>query len=187
MSLFVVGRLLLTWRVTPHAASHDISILGQRLSYPVANFDAVVVLAFAAMGLAVGAMTLRGTARELAAASAFSRRLAEPRPRPLSGALVIDDERPRAFCAGLFRPRVYIPSGAVALLDKTALNAVLAHEAHHARCRDPLRLAVSRVLAGALFFVPGLHELVRRQQALADPRRSLLRSSLAGPASWCWR
>jgi hypothetical protein len=86
----------------------------------------------------------------------------------LNDALVIDDERPQAFCAGLFHPRVYVSSGAVALLDQSALDAVLAHEAHHAHCRDPLRLAVGRILARALFFVPGLHELVRRQQALAE-------------------
>ncbi|MEA2145512.1 MAG: hypothetical protein QOG59_1099, partial [Solirubrobacteraceae bacterium] len=78
------------------------------------------------------------------------------------------DERPQAFCAGLINPRVYVSSGAVALLDEAALNAVLAHEVHHARCRDPLRLAVGRVLVRALFFVPGLAELVRRQQDLAE-------------------
>src|SRR5581483_10269130 len=61
-----------------------------------------------------------------------------------------------------------ISSGAVALLDEAALDAVLAHESHHARCRDPLRLAGGRVLARALFFVPGLTELARRQQDLAE-------------------
>jgi hypothetical protein len=54
------------------------------------------------------------------------------------------------------------------LLDETALNMVLAHDAHHARRRDPLPLAVGRVLARALFFVPGLDEPVRRQQGLAQ-------------------
>src|SRR5690348_15819526 len=37
-----------------------------------------------------------------------------------------------------------------------------------ARRRDPLRLAVGRVLSRALFFVPGIGELVRRQQSLAE-------------------
>jgi hypothetical protein len=113
-------------------------------------------------------MTILGSVRELAADRSFRRGLAASAPRPLNDALVIDDERPKAFCAGLFHPRVYVSSGAVALLDESALDAVLAHEAHHARCRDPLRLAVGRILARALFFVPGLHELVRRQQALAE-------------------
>ena len=72
------------------------------------------------------------------------------------------------FCAGLLRPRVYVSTGAVALLDDAALSAVLAHERQHARRRDPLRLAAGRVLARALFFLPGLGDLVERQQALAE-------------------
>jgi hypothetical protein len=168
LSVFVIGRLFLTWRVTPHAATHQISLLGQRLSYPVANVDALIVLALALAGLAVGALTAWGAVRELAATRTFERYLAAQAPRPWKGALVIDDERPQAFCAGLFNPRVYVSSGAVASLDRTALDAVLAHEAHHARRRDPLRFAVGRVLARALFFVPGLDELVRRQQNLAE-------------------
>jgi hypothetical protein len=166
LSLFVVWRLLLSWRVTPRAAAHHVSILGQRLSYPAANLDAIVILVLAAVGLVAVAMTILGSARELAADRSFRRGLAAA--RPLDAALVVDDERPQAFCAGLFHPRVYVSSSAVAMLDESALEAVLAHEAHHARCRDPLRLAVGRVLAHALFFVPGLHELVRRQQALAE-------------------
>jgi bla regulator protein blaR1 len=45
---------------------------------------------------------------------------------------------------------------------------VLAHEHHHACRRDPLRLAIGRVLARSLFFVPGVGELVRHQQSLAE-------------------
>lgn len=168
LSVFVIGRLFLTWRVSPRAASHHITLLGQRLSYPVANLDAFMVLALALAGLTVGAITVWGAVRELAAASDFERNLAARDAAPLKGALVIDDERPQAFCAGLLNPRVYISSGAVALLDEPALDAVLAHEAHHARRRDPLRLAVGRVLARALFFVPGLGELVRHHQDLAE-------------------
>jgi Zn-dependent protease with chaperone function len=168
LSVFVVGRLFLSWHVTPTAASHHISVAGQRLSYPVANFDAVVVLVLALAGLAVGAVTVLGAFRELRAARSFARWLAAQNPRPLRGAWVIPEDRPHAFCAGLLRPRVYVSSGAVALLDELALHAVLAHEAHHARCRDPLRLAVGRVLARALFFVPGLAALVRRHQELAE-------------------
>jgi hypothetical protein len=42
------------------------------------------------------------------------------------------------------------------------------HERHHALRRDPLRLATGRVLARALFFIPGLRELTRRQASLAE-------------------
>jgi hypothetical protein len=81
---------------------------------------------------------------------------------------VIDDERPESFCAGLWRPRVYITSGALARLDAPALSAVLVHERHHARRRDPLRLAASRVIARSLFFLPAVRDLRRGQLLLAE-------------------
>jgi Zn-dependent protease with chaperone function len=167
-SLLAVSRLIEVWRVAPATTSHEISIVGQTLSYPAANLAAVVVVALAALGLAVTAMTLAGAWRELAAARRFARSIRACAARPLGDAWVLPDERPRAFCAGLMRPRVYVSSGAVALLDEAALRAVLMHESHHASRRDPLRLAAGRVLARALFFVPGLGELVRRQEALAE-------------------
>jgi Zn-dependent protease with chaperone function len=179
-SMFVVSRLLEAWRVAPTAASHEVSIIGERLSYPAANFAAVVVLALALVGLAVTVLTVAGAVGEVLAARRFARALRNLTPRPFEGAWlsgvkrpigdawVIPDERPRAFCAGLIRPAVYVSSGAVALLDDAALGAVLAHERHHARRHDPLRLAAGRVGARALFFVPGLRELLRRQQSLAE-------------------
>src|SRR5581483_2680496 len=62
----VVWRLTETWRVTPAAASHRISVLGQRLTYPAANLGAVVVVGLALAGLAVIAIAASGAARELA-------------------------------------------------------------------------------------------------------------------------
>jgi BlaR1 peptidase M56 len=167
-SVFAISRLIEAWRVTPAATSHEISIVGQRLSYPAANLAAVVVVALAAIGLVAAAMTVAGAVRELAADRRFARSIRARDARPLGGAWVVPDERPRAFCAGLIRPRVYVSSGAVAVLDEPTLEAVLAHERHHASRRDPLRLATGRVAARALFFVPGLGELVRRQEALAE-------------------
>ena len=167
-AIFVLARLLESWRVTPHAASHQILILGQRLSYPAANIDAVVIVLLAVLGSVVTARALTGALREVRASRRFQRLLAQRAPRPLHGALLIADPQPLAFCAGLLRPRVYVSSGAVAILDEEALGAVLAHERHHARRRDPLRLAAGRVLARALFFLPELADLIERQQALAE-------------------
>ena len=167
-AIFVVARLLESWRVTSRAASHQISILGQKLSYPAANVDAIVIVLLAGLGLVVTARALAGAVRELQASRRFHRFLAGEQPQALHDALLIDDAQPRAFCAGLLRPRVYVSTGALSLLDDAALSAVLAHERQHACRRDPLRLAVGRVLARALFFLPGLGDLVERQQALAE-------------------
>jgi BlaR1 peptidase M56 len=167
-SLFVIFRLSQTWRVSPGATSHEFSILGRELSYPAANLPAVVVVVLALIGLVVILMMLAGAVRELVAAGRVRRRLRALAPRESGGVLVFADERPRAFCAGLLTPRVYLSTGALELLDEHALRAVVAHELHHARRRDPLRLAAGRVIARAMFFVPGMRDLGRRQSILVE-------------------
>jgi beta-lactamase regulating signal transducer with metallopeptidase domain len=165
---FVVLRMFETWRVSAHTVSHHIAILGQTLSYPAANLAAVIILLLASLGAVVTVLIVLGAARELVAARRFDRQLrAHDLPR-LGNALVIDDTRPHAFCAGLLTPRVYVTTGALEILDEPALAAVLAHERHHARRRDPLRLATSRVLARAMFFLPAVRELGRQQQTLVE-------------------
>ena len=166
--VLVFSRLVEKWRVSPHGASHQVAILGQTLSYPAANLAALLILALAFLGAVVTASALGGAAAELKAARRFNRRLTQAAGRQLAGATVIEDARPRAFCAGLLRPRVYVTSGALAILDEPALAAVLMHERHHARRRDPLRLATSRVFARAMFFLPALGALGRDQAALAE-------------------
>lgn len=167
-ALFFVVRLAEVWRVTPPASSHRISLFGLGLSYPTANVPALIVLLLALFGFGVTALAAAGAARELAASRRFRRRIAAVEADRLHGAIVFEDPQPRAFCAGLVRPRVYLSTGAVGMLDEAALRAVWLHEREHARRYDPLRLATARVLARALFFVPGLAELVHRQQALAE-------------------
>lgn len=167
-ALFVLARLLESWRVSGDAATHRISILGQGLTYPTANAGAIAMLLLALLGLVVTGLAVYGAGRELLAARRFNRWLAGRNPRPLGDALIIDDPVPRAFCAGLIAPRIFMSTGALEVLDDASLEAVLAHERHHARRRDPLRLAAARVLARALYLLPGWRELVERQQALAE-------------------
>jgi hypothetical protein len=164
----VFVRLVERWRVSPSSASHHIVILGQRIGYPAANVGAIVVLALALLGAVVMGRAFVAAVRELTAARRLGRRLSGAAPLEETGALLLARDERQAFCAGLLRPRVYVTTGAVAALDGAALQVVLAHERHHARRRDPLRLAAGRVLAAALFFVPGVTELSRRREALAE-------------------
>jgi hypothetical protein len=167
-SVFVLVRLFETWRIGPHAPSRAISVLGLRLSYPVANADGIIVLFLAFVGFIVGAMILGGAASELLASRRVSRKLSATRPIRLGDVFVIEDAEPRAFCSGLLRPRVYVSTGAMAILDDGALEAVVLHERHHAGRRDPLRLAAGRVVARALFFAPWIGRLHEHEQALAE-------------------
>jgi len=63
---------------------------------------------------------------------------------------------------------VYISQAALNILGDAELRAVLAHEHHHRRVRDPLRLACGRVLSQALFFLPALRALFVRYSDLAE-------------------
>jgi hypothetical protein len=81
---------------------------------------------------------------------------------------VIRDPRPQAFCAGYLRPVVYVLRRTVELLSDVELDAVLAHERHHRRVRDPLRIACGGVLGEALFFLPALRPLCDRYADVAE-------------------
>lgn len=88
------------------------------------------------------------------------------------------DTRPVAYCAGLLRPCVWISTGAVTALLPDELEAVLLHEAYHARHRDPLRVLCSAVLQRMFFAFPMVRGLAARF-ALAkelDADRSVLRA-----------
>ncbi len=82
--------------------------------------------------------------------------------------LVIAGSAVRAFCAGFVRPRVYVSRAAAEVLGEAELAAVVAHETHHARRRDPLRLLLLAVLGDALFFLPALLRLRRRYATLTE-------------------
>ena len=60
--------------------------------------------------------------------------------RPLAGAeaRLLEVSPPLAFTAGLWRPVSAVSEGLIAALSGDELAAVLAHEAAHARARDPL-------------------------------------------------
>ena len=128
-------------------------------------------LSIAALALAAVGLGLRSIRRQLRASRHY---LAG---QPLSAKSIevdgircrlIDSEEPRAFCAGYLSPRVYLSRGALEGLEPAELRAVLAHESHHARRRDPLRLLAARALADSLFFLPILRRISERYAALGE-------------------
>lgn len=72
---------------------------------------------------------------------------------------LVDDADAYAFTQGLTRPRIWLSTAMVDLLDEEELAAVLQHERHHLRQRDPLRVWLSRAVAHGLFFVPAASAL----------------------------
>lgn len=82
--------------------------------------------------------------------------------------VIVEGSRPRAFCAGLVRPRTYVSAGALLALGPDELASVIAHERHHAARHDPLRLVLAASAASGLFFLPVLRRLLDRYADLAE-------------------
>ena len=72
----------------------------------------------------------------------------------LSRLVVVESKERIAFCAGLLRPCVAISTAVCDALEPSALRALLAHEAAHARRRDPLRQVLGAAATRALWLVP---------------------------------
>jgi Zn-dependent protease with chaperone function len=129
--------------------------------------------AFVVLGVVDAIVFARGgwsLLRQLQAHRAFRRRL------PVVGEAQIDGETlrvvpgptPHAFCAGLLRPAVYASEGLLRDSGSAELRAIVAHEGHHRRRRDPLRLLVARVMSDAFRPLPSLATLADRHGALAE-------------------
>lgn len=122
---------------------------------------------FRAKPRSVVAVDMPGRLRDAAARACVSR-----------GVVCVDDASRYAYCAGLWSPRIYVSLGAVRALSSFELEAVLWHEAHHLRRRDPLRSLVARSLAVLFVAVPIVAELVARFEVAKelDADRAALRA-----------
>jgi len=80
----------------------------------------------------------------------------------------LDDAARYAYCAGLLAPRVYVSLGTVRALRGRELEAVLWHEGHHLRQRDPLRALVARAFAVIFVAAPVISELADRFEVASE-------------------
>ena len=155
-------------RVGPREPVGHFRVLNESFTYPRANVAAIVVLVLAGLGLLVLLRLTWSAMAEVLAQRRFSRAVAAQHPRPYGDVILVDDDEPRAFCAGLLRPQIFLSTGTLRQLRDDELAAVLAHEEHHRRRRDPLRIAVARVFGHAFFFLPILNRLSDRYCAMAE-------------------
>jgi Zn-dependent protease with chaperone function len=121
----------------------------------------VAVLVVAALGLGTWIVRAAWLAATATRAVAGLPRLAAPAAlvaaagrSGVSDVVCVAGPVASAFCAGLLRPRVVVTSGMVAALAAEELEAVLVHEAEHARRRDPLRRLAGRAAAEVLVWLP---------------------------------
>jgi Zn-dependent protease with chaperone function len=72
----------------------------------------------------------------------------------LENVRVFEDRLPLAFTAGFLKPRVFVSTKLVDILDEKELRAVILHESHHQRSKDPLKGLVVSFISDFLFFLP---------------------------------
>ncbi|GAA1659669.1 M56 family metallopeptidase [Glycomyces endophyticus] len=161
---------------------------GAALAAAAAILMCAVPARLAASLLAVG----RETARERAA---LRRVLAACPAAPELGAVVVDDPRPAAYCLpGADGGLIVLTSGAVALLDRAQLRAVVAHERAHLAGRHHRLAAAAEAAARGFGFAPLLARLPERLGHLVElaaddaaartvGRRTLARSLLSVAAA----
>jgi Zn-dependent protease with chaperone function len=137
---------------------------------PDLGVGSAAVLALGGLSVAVLARTVTSGIRRLRASRAVVRALEPFERRHVGGATVqvFSHASVLAFCAGLLKPRIYVSTGTIGALDASELEAVIAHEQHHACKRDPLRVFVAGVVSDGLFFAPALRRLADRYAALAE-------------------
>lgn len=92
----------------------------------------------------------------------------------------IASDVPLAFCAGALSPQIYVSRGLVSHLRPAELDAVLLHERHHSRHRDPLRNAVVATLRDVGFFLPLLDWLAKYLKENAELRADRAAMSAVG-------
>lgn len=107
-----------------------------------------------------------------------------------TGAVVLDDPRPAAYCVAGRPAAIVVTSGALAVLDKAQLAAVLEHERAHLAGRHHLLVTLTRGLTAAFpgvpLFTKGADEIARLTELAADrvaarsaDRRALVAALLA--------
>lgn len=167
--------LLLALAAVPYAVAPALPTSGEvvaacRQFMLDASGPAILVTVLAGIGVACAVCALRTLVRHHRSQRRLMRRLDVLDELRAGGmtARIFADSRPQAFCAGLLRPRIYLSTGTLNVLNRHELNAVLAHEAHHAAQRDPLRILLARVLRDALFFLPIMGHVADRYRALAE-------------------
>jgi hypothetical protein len=133
-------------------------------------------LGLVGVGFGIGAVLLTTTVRSVHAAVRAQRRhrdllsLVARRDPTVPDALVLDHPSAAAYCLPGVRPRVVVSAGALSLLDRAELAAVLAHERAHAQERHDLVLLPFTALCRALPWFRWVRDAHERVALLVEMR-----------------
>ncbi|SCL27338.1 Peptidase family M48 [Micromonospora nigra] len=133
-------------------------------------------LGLVGVGFGIGVVLLTTTVRSIHGTVRVQRRhrdllaLVARRDPTVPGALVLDHPSAAAYCLPGVKPRVVVSAGALSLLDRAELAAVLAHERAHARERHDLVLLPFTALCRALPWFRWVRQAHERVALLVEMR-----------------
>jgi Zn-dependent protease with chaperone function len=163
--------------ITATVATESSSDL-RRLAQPGFWSQALPLLTIPVLGLILGAWLARFAfvlvraaiaMRGLETSGLMPARLVSAVARTGAGAVrCIAGDVAIAFCTGAVRPEIVVSEGLVDQLSGAELDAVLLHEDHHARQREPMARAASESAADVLFFLPLARWWSRRRIETAE-------------------
>lgn len=83
--------------------------------------------------------------------------------------ILLDNNELRcAFTLGLLKPKVYVSLGMCSYLTGKELSAVILHEIHHKKNKDPLKLFVLQILYALNFFLPVNYYLLNQFSSASE-------------------
>ncbi|MFF0819556.1 M56 family metallopeptidase [Micromonospora haikouensis] len=133
-------------------------------------------LGLVGVGFGIGAVLLGTTVRSVHATVRAQRRhrdllaLVARRDPEVPGALVLDHPSAAAYCLPGVKPRVVVSAGALSMLDRAELAAVLTHERAHAQERHDLVLLPFTALCRALPWFRWVRDAHERVALLVEMR-----------------
>lgn len=74
---------------------------------------------------------------------------------------MIKTSQPLAICFGIFRPKIYISSGLLKIVNTNELRAILTHEKYHLDHRDNLVMLMASVVQNLLPFFPIIKDFIK--------------------------
>lgn len=82
--------------------------------------------------------------------------------------LVVDKPSPAAFTIGLWQPCIVLSTGLLSMLDPDEERAVIYHEVHHLRHRDPLKTTMLSVFAAVMPYIPVLKHTSQQYRTVRE-------------------
>lgn len=86
----------------------------------------------------------------------------------LDKVIIYKNSEPEAYCIGLLKPKIYISSKLIKIMDENELESILVHEMYHMQNRNNLILFIFKYFSYILFPFPFIKDLHKQYELQAE-------------------